>query len=433
MKKVLIKKLELHNFKKAKHQVINFQDSTEISGDNEKGKTTINDSFTWLLFGKNSENSSDFDLKTLDENNTPIHNLDHSVEGKFSIDGEQLILKRIYKEDWTKKRGSEFSELTGHTTTYFVNNVPCSATEYKKQVNLIIDEELSKILSSPLYFNTKILWNERRNILTQMAGEISNDLVLDTIGQDDFDLIELLNAGKNLDDEKKIMQANKKRCKDELDLIPSRIDEVERSKPVTLNFDELQSNLETNEKKIIELDEQILDKSKAQEVQQKEIQEIQTVKFQKEQQLSRLKNDLEIERNKNVSELKIELSNVNHDLSVVEQKIKNCNSNINTNKSRIDILNHENANLRGKWETENAREFKMNQFDKICPTCSREIDDLAGKMQKMQIDFNSQKKLLSMLKRMRKEILSALVLTWIISFKHLTRLLELLKAVKWRR
>jgi CCR4-NOT transcription complex subunit 1 len=41
-------------------------------------------------------------------------------------------LKRIYKEKWTKKRGSENEELTGHETSFFYNEVPVSLSEYKK-------------------------------------------------------------------------------------------------------------------------------------------------------------------------------------------------------------------------------------------------------------------------------------------------------------
>ena len=84
-------------------------ESQAIFGDNGTGKTTLFDAFSWLLFDKDSLNHSDFEIKPLNEDGEPEHYLETSVEGCFDIDGVELILKKIYKEVWKKKRGS----LTG--------------------------------------------------------------------------------------------------------------------------------------------------------------------------------------------------------------------------------------------------------------------------------------------------------------------------------
>lgn len=52
--KIKLISLELKNFKGIKEQLITFGDITQISGDNGTGKSSIFDSFCWLLFGKNS-------------------------------------------------------------------------------------------------------------------------------------------------------------------------------------------------------------------------------------------------------------------------------------------------------------------------------------------------------------------------------------------
>lgn len=49
---MILKKMEIRNFKGCKEKVIDFFHKTEIFGKNEAGKTTINDAFTWVLFGK---------------------------------------------------------------------------------------------------------------------------------------------------------------------------------------------------------------------------------------------------------------------------------------------------------------------------------------------------------------------------------------------
>ena len=48
-------------------------------GVNGVGKTTIFDAFTWLLFGKDSTDRKDFEIKTLDKNNKVIPQIEHEV------------------------------------------------------------------------------------------------------------------------------------------------------------------------------------------------------------------------------------------------------------------------------------------------------------------------------------------------------------------
>ena len=63
MKNIQIKKLSIINFKGIEKMEIDFSGKTNISGDNATGKTTIFDSITWLLFGKDSQDRKDFDIK----------------------------------------------------------------------------------------------------------------------------------------------------------------------------------------------------------------------------------------------------------------------------------------------------------------------------------------------------------------------------------
>ena len=103
MKTITLKKLKIENFKKIKSLEIDFNEKTSIHADNGVGKTTIFDSFTWLLFGKDSLGSAQFDIKTLDENNNPVHKKEHSVEAVILCDSDEHTIKRVYREKWTKK------------------------------------------------------------------------------------------------------------------------------------------------------------------------------------------------------------------------------------------------------------------------------------------------------------------------------------------
>lgn len=71
-----------------------------VYGDNETGKTTLMDAFTWLLFGKDSLNQADFELKTI-KGGEVIHGLENEVTAKLTPD---ISFTKRLTEKWTKKR-----------------------------------------------------------------------------------------------------------------------------------------------------------------------------------------------------------------------------------------------------------------------------------------------------------------------------------------
>jgi len=130
----------LTNFKGIKVLTLDLDGKdASIYGDNATGKTTVYDAFLWLLFDKDSQNKSNFAIKTLDESGEPLHGLDHEVEAVLDIGGESLTLKKSYKEKWVKRRGSATEEFSGHTTDYFLDGVPCKKSEYGRTPRGCVD------------------------------------------------------------------------------------------------------------------------------------------------------------------------------------------------------------------------------------------------------------------------------------------------------
>ena len=119
MKKIILKKLKLVNFKGIKDKLIDFTECTNIYGANGTGKTTIFDAFTWLLFGKNSSDKKDFNVKTLDKNSDVIPKLEHEVEAVLLVNDVEVTLKSILREKWVTKKGALEPEFKGNETTYF--------------------------------------------------------------------------------------------------------------------------------------------------------------------------------------------------------------------------------------------------------------------------------------------------------------------------
>ena len=116
MSTIKLQRLTLSNFKGIKALTLDLAGrNASIYGANATGKSTIYDAFLWLLFDKDSQNKSAFNIKTLDANGEPLHGLDHEVEAVLSVDGQEFALKKSYKEKWTKRRGSATAEGGGRT------------------------------------------------------------------------------------------------------------------------------------------------------------------------------------------------------------------------------------------------------------------------------------------------------------------------------
>ena len=70
MKSIRIKELRIINFKGIKAVKLDFgtTGNNSIYGANASGKTSVFDAFMWLLFGKDSQGRSDFEVKQIDRN-----------------------------------------------------------------------------------------------------------------------------------------------------------------------------------------------------------------------------------------------------------------------------------------------------------------------------------------------------------------------------
>lgn len=260
MKNVFLKSLKLYYFKGTKKRTVDFKNhQTDIAGPNGSGKTTIFDAFTWLLFGKDSHDRKDFNIKTLESDGINVEKIEHTVEGVLSVDGEDFLLKRVYKENWVKKRGELEPELKGHETLFYINEVPRKAGEYQKEINDLIDESIFKLITNPRYF-ANLNWVLQREILFNMAGEVSNEMILDKIAtlqnkDEIFNLTNIINSGKKLELYKLEIRDKKKKLNDDLKTIPTRIDEAENAKPtVVSNYSDVEKQISDLSKNIESID-----------------------------------------------------------------------------------------------------------------------------------------------------------------------------------
>jgi DNA repair ATPase RecN len=247
-----LKTLKLRHFKGIKELTLDFNGKNSvITGGNATGKTTVIDSFLWLMTDKNSEDKSDFGIKTL-ENGVAIPGLEHEVEAEF-MDG--LKLRKIFKEKWTKKRGTTSKEMTGHTTDYFIDGVPVKKKEYQGKIaGLFPSEQVFRILSDVNFFNNSMKWQDRRSLFLSICGDVEYSEVISS-NPDLSELSEILGA-RTVEDHTKVLKADRTRINKEIENIPSRIDEVSRgvSHIEKADVSVQKKTIDRNKRELVELD-----------------------------------------------------------------------------------------------------------------------------------------------------------------------------------
>lgn len=357
MKNVRLKQMKLRNFKGIKELDIDFNLlDTNVYGKNATGKTTLVDAFNWLFFNKDSSGASDFDVKTKTPDGEYLHNLEHLVEAVVEVDGTETTFKKVFKEKYTKQRGSTTASFTGHTTDYFVDDVPRKKKEYDETVNELFDSNIFSMITDPFYFNTRMKWQDRRKTLIDICGDVSDELVINSLN-DLAPLQQLLN-GKSVDDLRAQLKSQMKPINDELKTIPIKINEANLAIPTEIEEVDKEKYKFINER-INELENKkqtVLNGGAAAE---------------KETELIKLRNQKLLVQNEvpDVKPLKdeeyslsIQIDSLEHKKERAENEIQVKKSMQDANKSRRDPLRKERNELEAKY---------YDSSKNICPECGQ--------------------------------------------------------------
>lgn len=388
MQTVQLNVLSLKNFKGMKKFVVEPNGkNARIYGDNATGKTTLFDAFTWLLFGKDSQNKKDFSIKTLDGANQEVHNLEHEVEAEFSLNGSLMKLRKVYTEKWTRKRGSATKEFTGHTTDHFIDDVPSKKKEFEEKVAAIIDEDVFKLLTSPSYFNEQLHWSKRRELLLEIAGDVTDDEV---VAQNPklSKLMDVLN-NRSIEDHKKVIASKRKEINEELDRIPVRIDEVNQSKPDVSELDRQSLKAEIDHLQSL-VEEKEAEKHRMNSG--SEVTELNKQLAELETQMLNVKNkQADLNHNK-TNGLRVEFNNLTRAADDLDHQINQKTRTINSNKSLIEQYETQMADLKKEWYSIDAKQFEAHH-DENCPTCGQSLpeEQIEEAHDKALADFNRKK------------------------------------------
>lgn len=400
MKRIVIKKLTLVNFKGIRSLTIDFNEGvTTISGRNGLGKTTIFDAFTWLLFGKDSKERKQFGIKTYGKDGKTIPRLPHEVQGVLDVNGEKITLTRRFTEKWQKKHGITIERMVGHEEERLYNDVPMSVDNWAEKIENICNEQVFKFITNPLYFASQKA-DVQRAMLFRMAGEVTDE----EVAKDYKNFQDLLAqmTGKTMEEFKREIAAKKKRIKADVEAIPERMDECQRQITVMecdkdgkpINFNGLRAELEQKKVELAKVEEQIADITKA-------YNDKMGTRLSKSRELGVInsqiiKREAEIkdEAYKDYREELNKQQELHYQVDTLKGEITRAEKEIANKQQELDKYAKVREEMIAEWQEINKSQLTFDDKDFVCPTCHRhfDIDDIEAKQREMTEHFNEEKR-----------------------------------------
>lgn len=387
---IKINQMKLTNFQGIRNLELNFDGSNKsIRGDNGTGKTTIINAYYYLLTDKPSVTMADYSPKTKGVEGD-LHNLEHTVECTFDINGIIKVLKKTYKEKWTQKRGNKNKELTGNTISYEVDGLPVKEKDYTREIEeLFGPREIIQMLISPTYFSDVLSWKDRRKYLTDICGDYTDEEIINAVAElEPLNEILLLNGStaqkRSIDDQIKLLKTNMSSINKELKQIPSRVDEAERAIPETAgNKLDYENQLLEARKEISSLNDRKLAAKSGNSAAVEKLNRIAEIK-QKERdaRIAHINSFDEVNRL-----IKESINNLINEKNLLNDTISSNDIRISRYKNDIDYMSKMRNELLNDYKTVSAMEFDENR--RVCQTCGQSLP--ADQQEKIFATFNINK------------------------------------------
>lgn len=361
-------KLTIENFKGHGLRVVEFSPAiTRVYGANGTGKTSLFDSFCWMLWAKDSDDRTQsgnvsfypFDPEKQGE---VLHNVVVKVEAVLEIDGAQHVLCRTMQEKWTTPNGTELPRFTGNETKLYIDGLAVKANQFDAFIKENINPEMFKLTSNPWYFPT-LHWKEQRRILMELVGDISNDDVLAA----DASLEPLRNelANRKPEDCKKLWQQQQKAAVKDLEKTVLLINENRKHLPQIENEADVKAELEAQRLVLMKpLEKAMQEKadilsgtaiSKKQAEAKVLEAKLDVIRAEQREKIAAVRKPFD----EQIAALEAEAKTAAETVKPYRQTVVNLDNAIRENEEKLKVL-------QDSWQAVDAEEF-----NDVCPCCHR--------------------------------------------------------------
>ena len=390
--KLKIRSLHMENFKGIKSLDVKFSNKTSIKGQNAAGKTTIFDAFTWLLFNKNSAGEEKFNVRPLDKDGNRIDNVDIKVVAVLDVDGKEVELSKIQKQNWVKKRGTDTVTLQGNVNSFEIDGYPKSEADFKTYVSCLAQsEEMFKMLTNPQYFSS-LKWKDQRDILMRLATDVS-DVELAQTDAKYVPLLGELEKAPSTDDIRAKFSKALSGWKKKQAEIPVRIDEAEKSK-VDVDVAEQELAKVDLVRRIAECDKKMENAGSA-------LGDLRSKEMQLQFDMSGMEQTMNRELSNKRSIMDAELRDCKNELEHFAVTISLKEKQISDNEKTITDADAERKKLGEQYNSVKAKAFDETPylfdeskwiFDEsttVCSLCGQKLP--ADKIEQLKADFEERK------------------------------------------
>ena len=389
MKRITLLSMDIQNFKGCTGRTIDFTDKTKICGANATGKTTIFDAFTFLLFNRDSLGSADFDIRPLDADGKMIGNIEICVKARISVDDEEFELKKVQKQKWVKKRGTDTREFQGNVNEFEINGYPKSQKEFKEFISEIVDEDVFNLITNPAAFNA-LAWKKQREILMKFVESFSDVQIAESFGDKYAKLIPELKIANTDDILKKYTKAKNVLNKNMVE-IPARIDEVSKQL-VIADVGALEVEKTAKEVALQKVEEEISGSDGKREEINAKRGEVLNLKFK----LSEIQNTENQKLLYSSRDIRNELSDKEITLNKIKREIANKADEIQEAHRKYELQEREKNRLLVEWKSEKSKAYPaltplepLTDDSFICPTCGQALPEEVK--QKRIADYEARK------------------------------------------
>lgn len=361
-------KLTLENFKGHGLRVVEFSPTiTRVYGANGTGKTSLFDSFCWMLWAKDSDDRTQSGNVSFypfdpDKQGEVLHNVVVKVEAVLEIDGAQHVLCRTMQEKWTTPNGTELPRFTGNETKLYIDGLAVKANQFDAFIKENINPEMFKLTSNPWYFPT-LHWKEQRRILMELVGDISNDDVLAA----DASLEPLRNelANRKPEDCKKLWQQQQKAAVKDLEKTVLLINENRKHLPQIENEAEVKADLEAQRLVLMKPLEKAMqgkaDILSGTAISKKQAEakvleaKLDVIRAEQREKIAAVRKPFD----EQIAALEAEAKTAAETVKPYRQTVVNLDNAIRENEEKLKVL-------QDSWQAVDAEEF-----NDICPCCHR--------------------------------------------------------------
>ena len=404
MKKVVLKRIQLTNWKSLNLDVEFSESKTKISGANGIGKSSLQNAWNWLLSGYTNayspKNHELFDNKVEITHETPIA----SVKAWVSINGIEYTIEKTAQAKFTRRRGTnEYIKDNSDTYKMLIDEIETTATDFNAWIeqNICPTDMLVHCLDGNFF--AVIADDDKkkaRKVLETIVGEIKPE---DFTG--DYDVLANDFAkGYTIEQIEERTKNRIKPVKDRMSDIPTLVADKERTlaEYQQIDYADLEQQIEDKKKEIEEIDNQMLGKAESIHPIIAQRDAILAEINSKTLKLHEQRNTYIAKQNAIVSEIKGRLDDVDRRNRQIQQR--------NEEKNR-EIINAEASIQRLKTELKSHEQLRADllaQRDEIkgrvfvedkCGYCGQELPEDMVEKAKQQFNQRKQNELDSIIVR----------------------------------